>query len=1241
MKLAEPPTAAEEQLAASPTLGLTHSLTPGQLHDRIMALTSAPGDGEDILAGAEAWDMALAVLQDLVQDRAFGAAQELIARMRAASPDQAFLLDGMLRFFEAPTAEPPAEPPTSQPAPLVQQLPEVDEPEEETPASAIIALAVELQDIAPTPDMTRAVAEAVTGFCQYPDPGQDPAALQAAAARLAAVPAFRPLLAPLWRALLGLPPEPGLKAALERFSERGAVAGPLLLLLLADEFLNAPPGADAVERAVTLLGPQASDLASGLMAVPGGAPAARRLQLALLGAGLATPRDCARLAQVEQMDPAGLDPLAILDIGVLLHPGNALLRVERAKLLLRHGQREEAVAEARTGAGLQEGQGTDVALGLADLLSEAGLLDEALAILDAALVRWPEEPMLLQRACRFEQWRGRPEAALPLARRAAAVAPQDTETLELLARLLAGQERRAEAEAMLRRALAIHATPALHVAFVDIVVPAIWPTIPDYVDWTLVKDLETSLAKAEEALSDDRLWEAVRLLEALSRPDALRRLVAQGAARRRAAGDLSIGAELRRLLERLLAFGGAEAPDPAALAPAALARALGRQGLAHLAAGKHLRAETCFELAMLFDPTDPAARFNRGFAAIGAGHVTDALASFEGMSRIFEPDMERVAWPRVEGIAWPHAPLGRHADFEALKPAGTEWPLITVVTPSYNQAAYVEETILSVLNQGYPRVQYIVVDGLSKDGSQEVIERYRARIDTVIIEKDRGQTEAINKGLRLAKGEIVTWLNSDDMLAPGALHAIALSWLRSRADLIFGFCLPHREHAFNLANLPRATPETFTVTHLGEIFRYWMKGFFFYQPEVFFSRAILERAGLLEENLYFTMDYEFWLRCAAAGAMVEAVPWPIALFRQHREQKTANLLDCMLEQAEVRDRFLRLEPSSRRRMEVRKALQSGLARRRRPRIGVVTSRLAKIFSEDVAPDLRQMLAAEGLEVRLVQSAAELDGQVDAIVKLVHLQGDEEEIEALRRSGFTGPIAGWFWDNHHHLFANYEVAEKLDVLVPGHDFARHYLRNREAVDGPALPLCVTQWSQRQAARFWRLHGALPRSDLLYGGFVRYPFARKRNALIERLIAGGFEGVYFLPEGMLERYFAKTPDDRFREWAEHKASITLPLAGDLSQRMFDALLTGQVPIVPADVHDLDAVVPPELQASLPVIRFARYDLASVREAHAKAIAAFDAGGAAGAEARHRFALERHTLVPRIRSLVATLRDLADRL
>ena len=675
-----------------------------------------------------------------------------------------------------------------------------------------------------------------------------------------------------------------------------------------------------------------------------------------------------------------------------------------------------------------------------------------------------------------------------------------------------------------------------------------------------------------------------------------------------------------------------------------LAAFLTHSGNGFAAVADRFRAEACYRLAVAADgkswnSASWAARFNLAFADMAHGNAVTALQHIAQAKRLYPDETARITWPAQDGVAWPHARFDLSEAFGRLKTSGAGWPKITVITPSYNQADYVEETLLSVLNQHYPNLEYFVIDGGSTDGSVEILQRYESRVTKLIVEKDEGQTDAINKGLRLSSGEIILWINSDDLLGPGALFMIALTWLEDGADIIAGFCCEHSERRFGLINLPAVTQATFNTECLGDLFQYWLRGHYFYQPEVAFSRRIFEKAGAsLDKTLHYSMDYEFWMRCAGAGARMSVVHWPIGLFRKHDKQKTSRIDDTVIEQASVRDRFTVPQPDFERRLQIRgrlaRAFQSDA-----PRVAVVSTRASKIFSADTGRELAKELAAEGIRVTYHGDATAIDPRkTDLVILLVHLYKEHEALRKLREGGFDGAVAGWFWDNHHHVFDNYSAAADLDVCIPGHGFATGYLRSRRYITAPPVPLCVTQWTAAEGARFFAKHGDMARTDALYGGFVRYEFADKRNKLLSSLIERGMEGVYFLEEDALERYFGLSLADRFKAWCSHKVSICLPLSGDLSQRFFDALLTGQIPIVPDDIHDLDEVIPPALQAELPVVRFSKYTAAAVEEAHAKAIELFDREGEAGVLRRHRFALRNHMFLSRIRSLVSSLRPAA---
>lgn len=208
-------------------------------------------------------------------------------------------------------------------------------------------------------------------------------------------------------------------------------------------------------------------------------------------------------------------------------------------------------------------------------------------------------------------------------------------------------------------------------------------------------------------------------------------------------------------------------------------------------------------------------------------------------------------------------------------------PRVSIITPSYNQAAYLEATLLSLLRQDYPELEALVIDGGSTDGSPEVIEKYAGRLAYWVSEPDRGQAEAINKGFARAQGEIIGWLNSDDLYLPGAVQA-AVQALESDPTLVFVYgdalSIDGQGKPFNIQRFPQYT--------LADLLGFRI----ICQPAVFMRRSALEQAGMLDLSYHFLLDHQLWLRLAARGP-IRHLPQILAAARHHPAAKNVAQAD--------------------------------------------------------------------------------------------------------------------------------------------------------------------------------------------------------------------------------------------------------------------------------------------------------------------------------------------------------------
>ncbi|MBP8997239.1 MAG: glycosyltransferase [Anaerolineaceae bacterium] len=205
-------------------------------------------------------------------------------------------------------------------------------------------------------------------------------------------------------------------------------------------------------------------------------------------------------------------------------------------------------------------------------------------------------------------------------------------------------------------------------------------------------------------------------------------------------------------------------------------------------------------------------------------------------------------------------------------------PLVSIVTPSFNQAKFLEETIRSVLDQDYPHIEYILIDGGSTDGSVEIIRKYAHRLAYWVSEKDRGQTDALNKGFAAANGSILAWLNSDDTYQPGAIRS-AVDYLIShpRVGLVYGDLNFINERGEIVGKFPAAQ------TDLARLRRGYVH---IPQPAAFFRTDLWKKVGPLDPSFYFAMDYDLWVRLAGVSDL-QYLPGQVwANFRLHSSGKT-------------------------------------------------------------------------------------------------------------------------------------------------------------------------------------------------------------------------------------------------------------------------------------------------------------------------------------------------------------------
>lgn len=240
--------------------------------------------------------------------------------------------------------------------------------------------------------------------------------------------------------------------------------------------------------------------------------------------------------------------------------------------------------------------------------------------------------------------------------------------------------------------------------------------------------------------------------------------------------------------------------------------------------------------------------------------------------------IKQLVYPSCMRLQQQYAPKALSKRAKATCVLATRGPLVSIVVPSFNQARYLDATLQSIFSQSYPNIEVIVIDGGSTDGSKQILEQYGSRLKYWVSEPDNGQTHAINKGFARASGEVLAWLNSDDLFLPGAVaRAVASFNSDKQADVVYGDRVIINEDSWDIG-VWRAWSAHESVLAYAD---------FIPQETLFWRRTIWEKVGAsLDENFQFAMDWDLLLRFKAANASFKKLDAFQGAFRFHPEQKT-------------------------------------------------------------------------------------------------------------------------------------------------------------------------------------------------------------------------------------------------------------------------------------------------------------------------------------------------------------------
>jgi len=563
---------------------------------------------------------------------------------------------------------------------------------------------------------------------------------------------------------------------------------------------------------------------------------------------------------------------------------------------------------------------------------------------------------------------------------------------------------------------------------------------------------------------------------------------------------------------------------------------------------------------------------------------------------------------------WPLEPLPLSKGFDQLKPDDMVWPKVSVITPILDPSDDIDEAMRSVLHQAYPNLEYVIVHRGLTDRTEAFLKRYPDCVREIVIGPNVRLPEAINTVLAEATGDLITVIQTDTLLAPGALFMAALSYRLQGCDIISGMWVGHQDKRITWFNVPTAQPDSPSDL--------WLRIHYGIQPSFLFTRRAWQDAGgKLDASSADCFDYALWTTLMQGVPNLKVMPYPLTLHRWHPLQTAG--LSYISALIRLRHQYAPIHPPAEREVAVIIKLYQWLKVDQK-RVLVVTTPtnddLSKnTFSEDISGKDYHVSFCSDTKLK-----NHVCSNFDAIVILNYPRHPHQLIEKIYEKSFSGLLINWDAKNH----PNHQLAKAVDIHIPGDPIMEDLGRNDHSMISSFIPAAASIGLLEMVTQLFAGSEHLERSNKL---FIPLSFDKNHDAFVNQMLyeISGDEG--FSSAADHGHVFT---EDTFKQWTGHKVSLCLC---STSQNIFDALLCGQVPMVIEHMYALDDLISPEDQANLPVIKLGDYDPEGIQAAYRQALKHFDKEGIEGINRRHRFVMEHHLFTHRLEEVLDRINHL----